>query len=120
LIEALQLLASPADQQRQALTDWVAMPDEVTLVVDDALQTADLSLSSEAEIEAIRAIDSWVDEVSSAPDAWTGDALETHPLWQKGRTLARAALGLLGVPTLIAPVRVSGTYVRSRSRKPAI
>ena len=114
------MLASPADQQRQALTDWVAMPDEVTLVVDDALQTVDLSLSRQDEIEAIRAIDMWVDEVSSAPDAWSGDALETHPLWQKGRALAIAALGLLGVPTLRAPLPVSGTYVLSRSRKPAI
>jgi hypothetical protein len=111
LIEALRLLAAPAEVQVSVLPKWVALPDEVALTFFDAYEVLEPNLPDslapmlEHIAERINARD-----LSSEADQWDPETLARSEQWEDYRRLARSALTALNVP--YQRPRLSGEYVR--------
>jgi hypothetical protein len=117
LLDAIRLAASDYEDQVQALPDFVFKPDEVALLFDDAYvgfhQVIAAKMVTDPQIEAVKAIDTFFDEMSSNKDKekiWTLEAMETSPVWQELRLLARNALRSFNL-ALDKPDLSWGTYV---------
>lgn len=113
LVEALRLLAAPPEVQRQSLPDWIAFPEEIALVVDDAIQTIDTRRDPQIR-HIVGQLDAWLHELSSSEAAGASNGREDDDLWRRGRDLATEALRVLGED--VGPAALSGFYVQSRLR----
>lgn len=95
VIEALETLAAPADQQRRWVEDAGTAPllDELALELHDALKSPEGEMMLSRAPEEIRRVDEHLLSFSGASyeELWTVDAL-TLPEWEEARQLARAAL----------------------------
>ena len=112
LVEALLLMAAPASEQMAALPDWIAMPDEIALLFDDAfvvLEPGDLPAGRWPQIEAIATRLATLEE-KPRESVWTLDALVRSTEWEDLRIAAQEALSALGVSPR-APQIDPGNYV---------
>lgn len=106
LAEALRLLAASAEDQRRALPAWVAMPDEVALVFQDAVAVLDPRGFSTEEWHAVQEVLVKVNDLwdRDDPHDWSDTALEESESWARLRRAARDAMSKLGLspgqPTL--------------------
>ena len=103
LVDALRLVALPADEQVAALPPFVHVPDEIVLYYDDAFQrlpgVLEVGVLREDQAEPLRALDELFAEMTDAPDkawVWTLPAVENDQRWARTRTLAVAALTAVG------------------------
>jgi hypothetical protein len=117
LVEALQLLAAPADQQVAAFPSWVVIADEVALTWDNAYRGFQLRDQADTAKwdqvrEDLRSLDSKVgNPAPEHPAQWSVVALKTSVGWQDVRKAARAILARQGIP-LRPPDSQRDNYVR--------
>lgn len=116
LIEALRLLAASPLEQRNALPDWVAIPDEVAMTFGDAYDTIDLAGLPPSSLIVLEGIDRRLSAIQAEEgyDGWDAHALESSESWQELRELAKATLEALGA-TYEAPRLHHVRYVKYKS-----
>jgi hypothetical protein len=85
------------------LPDFVHVPDEVTLLYDDAFrlvpQIREAGLLTDEQYETLARLDRHHEEMSNAADKeslWTVEAMRSDERWEKSRRLAAEALAALG------------------------
>jgi hypothetical protein len=103
LVDALRLVALPAEGQVAVLPGFVHVPDEVMLQYHDASllvpQLRKAGVLSEEQDEALARLDHHLEEMSNAADKdflWTIEAMEEDERWETPRRLAAQALAGLG------------------------
>jgi len=111
LVDALRLMASPSNVQLEILPDFVAVPDEVVLRVDDAyvvLHPTELPTKVHQEMRSI------LDLIERLPlesaEQWDPATLNSAPFLEL-RRLANVALQTLGA-RYEKPTLQGTTYVR--------
>ena len=114
MVDALRLLALPADTQVAALPSFVEVPDELALSFDEAYRALTVDgltgAFSASQLTALAEIDRSLEEMSRPPrgalawtpellelSAWTIDALYADERWGWLRRSARRLLRALGV-----------------------
>src|SRR5918994_5185077 len=112
LVETLRLMASPYPEQVAALPEWVAIPDEVGLLFEDAygvLESDEFPPDVQPLLEAINErLSSMMDQPRDV--LWTRLALEIAPEWEMLRQEARRTLDAWRMP--MQPPRIDpGAYV---------
>ncbi|MFO0889221.1 MAG: hypothetical protein U0790_08785 [Isosphaeraceae bacterium] len=118
----LQALAIDAEAQLSLFPDFVLKADELALDFDHWFSTARSLLAaelSEEQMEALSAIDARLEAMSrGGPDfeegLWSDAALVSSPQWAEIRSLARAALRIMGWP-LEVPPSGRAVYVTGRA-----
>jgi hypothetical protein len=105
VVDALRLVALPADEQIAALPDFVDVPTEVLQRYEDAWvlvpQIREAGLLSDEQHEALARLDrhhTKLSEVDEADALWTAEGMRNDERWVKSRQLARDALERLGRP----------------------
>lgn len=112
VIAALQVLAADADEQLRAFPPYVAVADEIALLLQDALLVYEQDAPAEdALLRAINDLDTTLDGLSGAANAtfWSNDSLTNDSRWQRLRETARQLLQQLGIPQ--RPPRVEDTFI---------
>jgi hypothetical protein len=96
LLQSLQLLATPYDQQLHVLPRFVHIPDEVALAFDDASifidELVDKGLVSDSQKTELEHMDVLLDQMSKEKNLWTLKALEMSLPWENVRILAKDIL----------------------------
>ena len=105
LVQSLQLLALPADEQIASLPSFVHIPDELALIYENAFEVVrqfpdDLAIELLLVLDAIDLQTSFMTDLyqDGDLDVWTHDAIRHHKAWQIVRLLARTALMLMDEP----------------------
>lgn len=102
LIQSLQLLAAPYEQQIKAFPHFVDVPDEIALTFDDVYTFADAlvreSLLTSEQKDAVEQLNTYLDQLSDKKDQWTLSALQTSSQWNRVRDMASNTLALIHVP----------------------
>jgi hypothetical protein len=113
LVEALRLLAAPADVQIGLFPAWVAIPDEVAVTFEDAYVVVDKSALSEEAIPMVEQVARRLETLDMPyADRWDPSVLARSEDWRGIRLLAMSALAALG--TEYRPPNTSGgRYVRA-------
>jgi hypothetical protein len=107
LVEALQLMALPAESQVTVLPDHVNVADEVALFLDDAIRR----IRSENVSGTVLEIERLLADNSGPSDFWTPQALHTDSRWRDLRVKAAIALRELGEP-LATPTFRNTTFIK--------
>lgn len=105
VVDALRLVALPADEQIAALPDFVDVPDEVLQLYEDAWvlvpQIREAGLLSDEEHEALARLDrhhTTLAGIDEHDGFWTAEGMRNDERWARSRQLAREALDCLGRP----------------------
>jgi hypothetical protein len=103
VVDSLRLAALPAEQQIAVLPDFVHVPQEVSLLYDDALMLVpwirEAGLITDEQEEALARLRRLHIEMAAAIDndlLWTVEAMRSDERWEQGRGLATEALAALG------------------------
>lgn len=96
LLQSIQLLAAPYEQQVRALPNFVHVPDEIALTfndtyvfVDDLKKEGLITAAQEVKLEQM---DVLLDQMGQDEDIWTCEALQVSPQWEEMRKLATSIL----------------------------
>lgn len=107
LLQSLQLLAAPYEQQIQVLPPFVDIPDEIALIFDDVYvyieDLAQRDLITPHQKRDLERMDSLLNHMSNEKEIWTLDALprcsllfldalKESPDWKQIRSLATRIL----------------------------
>jgi hypothetical protein len=96
LVESLRLLASPYENQKEYLPDFVVVQDEVIAVFRDAFlllpQLIEADLLSKKAITSIIRCFNWTDMATRNEGISDLESFKCHETWQKVRSLANQAL----------------------------
>lgn len=107
LCRSLQLLASPAQAQRNHFpVDWIVLTDEMVLDFDHWAQCLPTYWKpSSVQMVQLSRLDDFLSEMSGSlhSDFWADEALSSDPRWEEVRTLAKAALASFGWPVEVPP-----------------
>jgi hypothetical protein len=101
LLEAIERLADPAEQQIAWLQEVGTYPsaDELALEFDDWFQLADQLVEAwiitPEAVDAMKPIDALLDEMSGPKPFWSPEALTHAPEWEQIREHARQVLALI-------------------------
>ena len=102
LVDGLQLLAAPADEQIQALPVFVSVADEVLSTFSDAYLLVDqirrAGLIEDTAAEALKVVDDFLEQMPEDETIGAPGSLRSHPFWAEARRLASAALVAMGQP----------------------
>jgi hypothetical protein len=126
LVDALRLMALPADDQIAALPAFVVTADEIALTFDDVYRAIGTPQSggpfTDSQLAALREIDQTFDVMSQRPSdtaasvqeawtqsTWSHEALRTDPRWSGLRDRALSLLTMLDAAP--GQPRISGVYV---------
>lgn len=115
---ALQALAQPAGVQLGLFPNFVEVADELALEHEEAQanwrdEGGESGLSSQ-QAEAIKAVDSLLEQMSGSDKAeilWTVEALESRQEWREVRRRASEALAHMGWPNEAPPVDRGDVFV---------
>ncbi|RME59610.1 hypothetical protein D6779_03840 [Candidatus Parcubacteria bacterium] len=100
LVDALQLVAAPAEEQVSSLPDFVCVTDEIAMTFGDAyllvpqLERAGLVPPDAAAL--LKHLDDYFEAIPKDESLAKVESLDSHPFWAGARTLAEKALRLLG------------------------
>jgi hypothetical protein len=101
MLNILKLLSLSYEQQKDALPDYVYLPDELVLSFDEVYilfdQVIDANLVNEQQIEKIAEINKafeFMEEHKQTENPWTYEAVESGENWKNIRKLSREALAL--------------------------
>lgn len=114
LVEVLLLVAANADDQIASFPEFVVVPDEVALALDDILSMyADGELEGDVGViaaQGIRKLDEQFTALGGPGDFWSEPAMRSDPAWQSTRDQARSILATQAV-ALRSPRISWNTYV---------
>lgn len=99
LLQTIQLIASDYDVQIKSFPDFVHVPDEIALLLEEnmfILETLDVSdPKNEALSAQIKLLDNFFANLDK--DKFTLDELRSATEWKKAREMAQVILETLGV-----------------------
>lgn len=116
LKQSLQALALPASYQSLLFPNFVATKDELLLDFDHWREGAVRNYQDELHglrLPSLAAIAFHLELMQDQPSVWSEDALNSHPLWQELRSLAKKSLDAFGWP-LEVPPRHTHEYIPYR------
>ncbi len=103
LVDGLRLLAASADEQVQALPNYVCVTDEVISNFSDAYLLVDqlerAGLVDAAAADALKAVDDHLERMPEDDALAESVSLKSHPFWAEARRLALVALAAMGQPS---------------------
>lgn len=96
LVESLQLLAAPAEQQIAAFPPFVHIPDEIALTFHDAFlltdNLVDAGLITPLQRAEVERLDRIFDQMTDDKSLWTIEMVGSAPQWKQVRTMAKDIL----------------------------
>jgi hypothetical protein len=105
VVDALRLVALPAEEQIAVLPDFVAVPDEVLQLYEDAWvlvpQIREADLLTDEQYEALARLDRHHTTMAGIDEHdrfWTAEGMRNDKRWAMSRQLAGEALDRLGRP----------------------
>ena len=96
LVQALQLVAAPYEQQIEVLPGFVHVPDEIVAIFDEVYGFVNAltqkNLLTDSQQTGLNQINTLLDEMNEKKELWSLNALERSLQWKNVRSLARNIL----------------------------